>query len=72
MLSTPDSSLPRSPAKAPTSPSRDRALIVTSDSERFLMLDVSHAQDPAAIRERIFTKLHIYTDEEQVQFDLPD
>ncbi|KXN86068.1 hypothetical protein AN958_10544, partial [Leucoagaricus sp. SymC.cos] len=45
-------------------------IVVTSDSERFVTVDVSGAQDPAFIRESIFTKLHIYTEEEQAQFSI--
>lgn len=53
-------------AKSPTTPLSndlrtpigDRVLIVvTSDSERFVTVDVSNAQDPAFIRECIFTKV---------------
>jgi mitogen-activated protein kinase kinase kinase len=45
-------------SNSPHTPAGERVLIVvTSDSEIFVTVDVSGAHDPAFIRERIFTKV---------------
>ncbi|KAF5355927.1 hypothetical protein D9756_004143 [Leucocoprinus leucothites] len=50
---------------------RERVLvIVTSDLERFLTLDVGGAPDSAYIKKGIFTKLHIFTAEEQAHYSV--
>ncbi|CAK5280497.1 unnamed protein product [Mycena citricolor] len=49
----------------------DRVLIlVTADSERYVNVDISGASNPAFIRERVFTKLNIYDDEDQSYFSI--
>ncbi|KAF9455120.1 hypothetical protein P691DRAFT_17727 [Macrolepiota fuliginosa MF-IS2] len=67
---TPDSYTSPS-SNSSLTPVGERVLIVvTSDSERFVTVDVSGAPDPAFIRECIFSKLNIYTEEEQAQFSI--
>ncbi|KAF4605130.1 hypothetical protein EYR40_003913 [Pleurotus pulmonarius] len=45
-------------------------IVVTPDAERYFTVDISGAKDPAFIKERIFTKLSIYEEEDQKQFSI--
>ncbi|KAJ7225597.1 MAP kinase [Mycena pura] len=67
--STPDSF--HASSHASTSVVSDRVLIlVTVDSERYVNVDISGATNPAFIRERVFSKLNIYDEEEQAHFSI--
>ncbi|KAJ7900257.1 MAP kinase [Mycena olivaceomarginata] len=64
---------PRPPIRPPTpkDPVADRVLIlVTADSERYVNVDISGATNPAFIRERVFTKLNIFDEEDQAHFSI--
>ncbi|KAF7320074.1 MAP kinase kinase kinase [Mycena kentingensis (nom. inval.)] len=71
---TSESSAPptRSPADTYSPhPVSDRVLIlVTGDSEHFVNVDISGAPNPAFIRERVFTKLAIFDEEEQASLSI--
>ncbi|KAG5221627.1 Pkinase-domain-containing protein [Salix suchowensis] len=45
-------------------------IVVTPDAERYFTVDISGAKDPAFIKERIFTKLSIWEEEDQKQFSM--
>ncbi|KAJ8702494.1 mitogen-activated protein kinase kinase kinase [Pleurotus ostreatus] len=45
-------------------------IVVTPDAERYYTVDISGAKDPAFIKERIFTKLSIWEEEDQKQFSI--
>ncbi|KAF7337901.1 Pkinase-domain-containing protein [Mycena venus] len=49
---------------------RRQILLVTADSERYINVDISGATNPAFIRERVFTKLNIYDEEDQARFSI--
>ncbi|KAF5385509.1 hypothetical protein D9757_005360 [Collybiopsis confluens] len=63
------------PSTSPTvSTSDDRILVlVTSDSERYVNVEITGAKTPAFIRECVFNKalqLHIYDEEDQARFSI--
>ncbi|KAJ4486026.1 MAP kinase [Lentinula aciculospora] len=63
---------PKRPATSPTvSTSDERILIlVTTDSERYVNIEITGAKDPAYIRECVFSKLNIYDEEDQARFSI--
>ncbi|KAJ7932483.1 MAP kinase [Mycena leptocephala] len=62
---------PRIRPQSPMDPIADRVLIlVTADSERYVNVEISGATNPAFIRERVFTKLNIFDEEDQAHFSI--
>ncbi|KIM48289.1 hypothetical protein M413DRAFT_440009 [Hebeloma cylindrosporum] len=69
----PDPNSPRRPRTSPTittpdssisTPASEKVIFVTSDSERYVTVDVSGAKTAVQIRELILTKLNIFDDDE--------
>ncbi|KAJ3763050.1 MAP kinase [Lentinula raphanica] len=60
------------PSTSPTvsTPDERILILVTADSERYVNVDITSAKSPAAIREFVFTKLHIYDEEDQARFSI--
>ncbi|KAJ6519735.1 MAP kinase [Mycena sanguinolenta] len=56
---------------SPKEPVADHVLIlVTTDSEHYVNVDISGATNPAFIRECVFTKLNIFAEEDQAHFSI--
>ncbi|KAJ3734751.1 hypothetical protein DFJ43DRAFT_100119 [Lentinula guzmanii] len=60
------------PATSPTvsTPDERILILVTADSERYVNVEITGAQNSAYIRECVFTKLNIYDEEDQARFSI--